>query len=54
VLLTVVLLLELDRRDVAERSVQARVVEPVDPGPGLDLEVLGRAPGPVRADASSF
>ena len=49
--LTVVLLLELDWRDVADRGVQALVVEPVDPGQGRQLEVVHGAERAVTLDA---
>ena len=41
--LTIVRLLELDRRDVAQGAVQPGVVEPVDPGQRPQLEVVDGA-----------
>ena len=40
-------LLELDRRDVADRGVKAVVVEPADPLDDRQLGLLDRAPGAV-------
>ena len=40
-------LLELDRRDVAERFVQAGVVVPADPFDRGELELGSGAPDPV-------
>ena len=48
------LLLDLDRWNVAEGAVQADVVEPVHPGQGGQLEVLDAAPRPVAAGALGF
>jgi len=47
---SVVVVLELGGWDVAELAVEAAVVEPVDPGEGLQLDVLGVPPGASPAD----
>lgn len=47
---SVVVVLELGGWDVAELAVESAVVEPVDPGEGLQLDVLRVAPGAPPAD----
>ena len=49
-LLTVVVLFELGRRDLAVGFEEAAVVEPVDPFEGGVLEVVEAAPGAAVAD----
>jgi len=48
--LAVVVLLVLDRWDVADAAVQACLVEPVHPAEGGQLEVVDPAPGAFVAD----
>jgi hypothetical protein len=45
--LTIVLLLELCRRDVADGLEQAAMVEPVDPFERRELDVVEVLPGPL-------
>ena len=46
--LTVVGVLELDRRNVPAGAVQSVVVEPVDPVEGAEFEVVHAAPGALQ------
>src|SRR5947209_8723653 len=48
--LTVVGVLELGRRDVAEEAVQAGGVEPMDPAEGGQLDLVDVAPGSLPPD----
>src|SRR3954462_6639591 len=45
-----VVVLELDRRAIVERGVQAFGVEPVDPGGGLPFDLVASGPGPLTVD----
>jgi hypothetical protein len=47
---SVVIVFELGGWDVAEFAVEAAVVEPLDPGEGLELDVFGVAPGASPTD----
>ena len=49
--LTVVVVLELDRWDVAEAAVEAAVVKPPHPVQGGELKVIRALPGAFVADA---
>jgi hypothetical protein len=49
--LTVVVVLELDRGDVADLAVEADLVEPTDPAHGGEVEVVDTAPGSFMTDA---
>ena len=51
VVLTVVLGLVLDRREVAQAAVQPAGVEPADPAQSGEFEVVDTAPGPFTFGA---
>jgi hypothetical protein len=49
--LTVVVVLELDGRDIADAAVEPAGVEPADPVQGSELEVVDAVPGSFRLSA---